>query len=324
MGLAGAPAAGAAGPADYAFSFSATRPATPTGIGIHVLYRNPDDPDGKAPQITKGEFALPPGTRIDTNALTQCTATDAELRARGRDACPEESRIGEGYLVATTGTPADPQRTDVTVFNGRNELIELVTFAGTNQTAGFDRLSVEGSTLKAHPPTTPGGPPDGRTTVREIRITIKASGRLFVTPSSCPGNALWRSVGTFGFDGYQGDVVVPATTRCDPTAASTLGDPTDGRATGDGGASSSRAASRALHVRVLPRRVRRGSRSRVRVVVTSATPGCARGATVRIGRARARTDARGRATLRVRVRRTARVRVTKRGCGPGRARLSVR
>ena len=222
MGAPGAASAGTAGPAQFDFAFSTERAAAPSGLALHVVYREPKNPEGKAPALTKGAFALPAGTRIDNAAVPACTASDAELRARGRDACPAASRIGDGFLVATTGTPADPVRADVTVFNGRAEIIELVTFAGTNTTAGFDRLTVEGSTLRAHPPTTPGGPPDGKTTIREVRISIPARGALVRTPPSC-ADGTWRAVGTFGFEGYSGDVIVGHTVPCaaPPAAAAT-------------------------------------------------------------------------------------------------------
>jgi hypothetical protein len=313
---AGAGAAAAAEPAEFRFGFETTRPATPTGLRLHVVYRDPENPEGKAPVLTAAAFALPDGTRIDNAAVPRCAATDEQFRARGRDACPPDTRIGEGKLVATTGTPGDPVTTDVTVFNGDGQLIELVTFEGTNTMAGLDRLTVEGSTLRAHPPATPGGPPDGRTSIREVRIAIPARGGLVTTPPSCPADRTWRGLGTFSFEGHP-EAKVPATAPCGaPSNGSSVAPPPAG---GDGAGPS--VAPRRTVVRVLPRRVRSGRSTRVRVVVTGS---CAAGATVRIGLRRARTDAAGRVTMRVRIRRSAAVRVTKRGCAPARGRLAAR
>jgi hypothetical protein len=192
--MTAAPADASAGErATLAMPFTETVAGRSTGLEIAVRYMAPDDPDAKPPAITRAEFELPAGTALDLGAVPACTATDHELQLRGRDACPVGSRVGTGELVAITGfgAPIDPVHADVTIFNGRGELIELVTFAGTNVYAGSDRLTVEGTTLRANPPVVPGGPPDGRTAVREIRVSIPArtgaAGRPYLTtPSACP------------------------------------------------------------------------------------------------------------------------------------------
>lgn len=56
--------------------------------------------------------------------------------------------------------------------------------------AGMDRLTIAPGRLTAHPPNTPGGPPDGRTAVREVRLRIPRligpGGRPYVTtPRRC-------------------------------------------------------------------------------------------------------------------------------------------
>ena len=190
--------ASAAERAQFEFGFTTPDPSSVTGLTLHVKFDNSEDPGGKAPALADGVYGLPEGTRIDTTAVPQCTASDAELQVLGRDACPAESRIGDGTLTGTTGTPADPLQGDVTVFNGDRQIIELVTAPGTNAVAGFDRLTVEGSSLHAHPPATPGGPPDGRTTIKEIRVAIAPRG-IFITQPACPADGLWWGSGTVAF-----------------------------------------------------------------------------------------------------------------------------
>ena len=301
--LVNAPAAEAAEQATFSFGFTTAAPSAHTGFDLAVTYRDGDDPEGKAPALTAAAFALPDGMRIDTASAEQCTASDAELRARGRAACPEGSRLGEGTLLATTGLPADPVTADVTVFNGRGELIELVTEPGSGATAGFDRLTVEGTTLRAHPPATPGGPPDGRTTVREIRFRL-APGPVFTTPAACPPDGRWRATGAFGF--ASGSTLrIPASVPCDAAP----GPPSAGR----------------FGVRVSPRGLRVGHRVRLRIAVL-ASPACRRDVIVRLGRHSARTDARGRATLAWRPRRRGRlaISVVRDGCGSALVRVPVR
>jgi hypothetical protein len=303
-----APAAAAADPrADLDVRLSAQAPATSSGVAFRVVYKHPDDPNAKPPALTKAAFELPAGTRLDSGALPQCTATDDELQARGPSACPAESRIGAGTFVGITGAgpPADPFVGDIAAFNGPNQIVELVLFQGTSTTAGYDRITIEGSTLVAHPPATPGGPPDGRTVPRSIELNIGArveGGRPYLTtPAACPGAGRWQSIGRFEFlDG--GAASVPAATPCTPGAAAA-----------------------ALRLRVAPRAVRAGDRARLRVRVSSDAAGCSSGVTVTLGRARATTDGAGRAVLRKKLStaKTVTVRASKPGCGSATAPVHV-
>lgn len=308
--VAAAPAA-ASEQATYSFGLTSEAPSATTGFELRVSYRNADDPDGKAPALTAAAFALPAGMRVDTTRAERCMASDEELQALGRDACPEASRLGDGRLVATTGLPADPIEGEVTVFNGPEQLIELVTAPGTGRTAGFDRLTIEGDRLRARPPATPGGPPDGRTTVREIAFRLAPS-PVLATPASCPADGRWRSVGTFGFASGT-TLAVPASVPC--AAPAPAGSPR----------SSAPAAGGRFGVRVTLRALHAGRRGRLRVRVL-ASPQCRRGATVRLGGRRARTGRGGRASLVVRPRSRGRlvIRVGKRGCGSALVRVPVR
>lgn len=188
----------------YDLNLSTQRPASSTGLTFHILYKHPEDPEAKPPPITGAVFTLPAGMRLDNGALPKCTASDQDFRAQGRQACPAETKVGEGTLTAMTGFPgADPVTTDVVAFNGDGEVIEVVFFEGTNTVAGMDRLTIEGRRLVAHPPATPGGPPDGRTAVREITLQfparVGAGGRPYVTtPRKCR-RGRWISTAAYEF-----------------------------------------------------------------------------------------------------------------------------
>jgi hypothetical protein len=282
----------------FELELSTKTPGAVTGLKFHVLYKNPDDPEGKPPPISSAVFELPPGMRIDDDALPKCTASDEDFRAQGRDACPPETRVGEGKLTAMTGAPgADPVTADVTAFNGDGELVEVVFVEGTNVVAGMDRLTIEDGKLVAHPPATPGGPPDGRTAVREIRLDLPAktgaSGRNYVTaPPDCP-TGTWTSRALYEFEDG-GKTTVTSEAPCIRDAS----------------------ARPALAVSVKPRRVPAGRRTTFRVAATSADTACPRGARVRLGNRRTRTGARGRARVRTSFARTGRKRVvvSKDGC----------
>lgn len=316
VGIAAAAAVTGASAADagetdrggYELALSTPFPATTTGLSFHVLYKHPDDPEAKPPPVTGAVFELPRGLRIDDGAVPRCEASDEELRLRGRDACPRESRVGGGTLTAITGFPAvDPVVTDVVAFNGPGQIIEVVFFEGTNVVAGFDRLTIEGDRLVAHPPATPGGPPDGRTSVREIRIELPArvgsDGRAYVTsPPECETGD-WTSHAHYEFaDG--GKTTVTSTSRCRQPM-------TERRP--------------AIGVAVKPRRVRAKQRRAFRIAARSADRRCVRRALVRFAGRVTRTNARGRARVVARFARPGRKRVlvSKRGCRSGRATVRV-
>ena len=307
--LAWAPGAvGADERVDAEIAFTSQEPGSSTGLRLVAEYKNPSDPNAKPPPLAGAHFDLPPGTRIDNDAVPKCRATDGEIYARGRGACPAETLIGTGRLVALTGAgpPADPFDGEALFFNGDGEIIEIVLVRGTDRAAGFDRIKISGSRLTAHPPSLPGGPPDGRTAIK--RVELDAPARLpgarpyLTTPATCPADRLWRASASFSFDDG-GSTTVQDTLPC--VAAPV--------------------AAHGLTLRVTPSRVRGERRSTFRIRVGSRTPGCAARATVRLGRARATTDASGRAVLRKHLSsvRSVTVRASKRGCGRATARVSV-
>lgn len=279
--------------ADFDLGLSSGTPGTNAALALHVVYKDPDDPDAKPPPIRKVVIAAPRGMRFNTDHVASCEASDEELRAEGTGACPEASRVGAGTLTADTGAgpPIDPVAGDLTLFNGGDQVIEVVSAPGTDRTVGFDRLAIDGSTLTGNPPTTPGGPPDGETAVRQIDFTIDAATGYVTTPPSCPASGHWTSTGSFGFaDG--GEETLDSVTPC--TAA---------------------APRRAAVLSVTPKRARVGKATRFVARVRGAGA-CGRGATVRIGGHRSRTDARGRVTMTVTVHRAGAHRATakKPGC----------
>ena len=307
--LAGGAQAQDGGGSEYTFGLSSREPATPTALTLGVTYRHPQDPGAKPPPLEELVLELPAGLRLDTGAAAACEASNEELRALGRAACPAESRVGSGTLTAMTGIAGvDPVETDVTVFNGGDELIELVSFKGSDTTAGYDRLTIEGNRLTAHPPATPGGPPDGRTTVSRVEIAIEnlvtGSGAerrsLVTTPPECPTRGTWASSASFRFASYEATTLL-GETPCTPSAA--------------------RGRMPRMRVSVSPRRVRAGQRTRFRLRVRSRATACRRQVAIRLGGELTRTGRAGRAALTTKLRRPGRraVRAAKPGCRPARA-----
>jgi hypothetical protein len=215
-----ASAGGAAGTtgkrADFSLGFSTQSRGARAALVLHVVYKAANDPNAKPSPIRKVVVQAPSGTRFHTGAVAKCTATNDELMAEGSGACPSASRIGAGKLTADSGfgPPIDPVPGDLTLFNSGTAVIEVVTAPGTDRVLGIDRLVISGSTLTGHPPTTPGGPPDGETAVRQSDFTVERKTGFVTTPRTCPRSRRWVSRGTFGFaDGAEETLVSRAACR---------------------------------------------------------------------------------------------------------------
>jgi hypothetical protein len=280
LGICAAPAAAESSRlADFAFQLSSTTPGTPTGFHTTFRLRKEGDPDAKPTPLRSAVLELPSGLRYDTGAVTECKASDEELHARGSDACPADSLLTLGTFNAITGfgPPVDPVAGDNHVFNGPSQLIEVITVPGGSPSPGFDRLTLKGTTLTAHPPTTPGGPPEGETAVRGSDFNVPVKGTtarpLVTTPPSCPASGKWTTTATFVFANGDRDTVVSAT----PCKAGT--------------------SAAKLRLSVRPGRVQPGGAIRYRFRVRSRAARCITGARVHFAGHRLRTDSRGRAAV---------------------------
>ena len=317
--VAGAAVAQQGEQAELTIPFKATAPGTQTGLDMDLRYLHPQDRDKKPPTISKLAIHLPEGTRIDPTAVPACEASNEEIHALGRDACPPETVVGGGFIDVYVGGPDDPQRTDVVLFNGPSQIIEVLFFEGTDQTAAIERLRVEGSTISGEPvQVPPGAPPEQRFSASRIVWDVPARGDYLVTPPSCDGT--WTTRGEFEFaDGSS----ARATYTQECARGRGAGPPAN--APPSRGDRPATPPSGTFRVRVRPRVVVRGRRTPLRVRVLSDEPLCRRGI-VRVGRRSVRTRVAGRASLvaLVRWRRPlARVRV-RTACGSERVLLRVR
>jgi hypothetical protein len=298
--------------AELSMPFKTATPATQTGLDMDLRYYHPENREEKPPVIQELAIHLPRGTRLDPSAVPVCEATNEDFQARGRDACPPETQVGDGKLWVYVGAPGDPQPTDLALFNGPGQLIELLLFEGTNNTAALERLTIEDAVLRAKPAQVPPvGPPEQRAAASRIVWNIPPRGGYLVTPPACEGT--WTTVGEFAF-GDGGSTRVESAQPCSAPQAppGPGGDPPP---------------ARAVRVLAAPSVVVRGRRTRLRVRLFSAHRDCLGGATVRVGRRSARTNAEGRARLVALVRwnrPVARVRVSTPDCGTARSTLRVR
>src|SRR5437899_11525402 len=193
--------------------------------------------------------------------------------AQGPSACPR-SKVGDGTVTLMTGCPppGDTFATDVTVLQGQGELLDVFRAKGSDQTLAVDHVKIAGRTLIDEPQSVPGGPPDGRSAVRDVRLRIGARtthGHAYLrTPPSCPADERWESRFTVFYDDGVTDVAL-ATSPC-----------------------STAAHQPAIHLTVTPRPLTAGSRVRFGSRLGSPATRCRRRLLVRFAGGRARTEPR--------------------------------
>jgi hypothetical protein len=189
----------------YEAAFTAKRPAKAAGFSQAIDYVNPEDPGAKPPAIVRVHVVLPKGSRIDPSVPGVCTATDLELIVDGRDACPPESRVGEGTLSADTGAPGEsgmfPRtiETEVSFFNGERDLVFLAESTNTPAPLRIPaHFEVGERSFTSTVPPLPGAPPpDPFLAIDKVTnslhyVAAEAGAGYITTPSRCGRKRRWR------------------------------------------------------------------------------------------------------------------------------------
>jgi hypothetical protein len=177
---------------------TAHRPNQPTGGTLHLVW--PTGEDGKPKTQRVGVFRLPAGTRVNEAAIPACTATDAELRARGGAACPEGSALGPGRVtfVSGIGSPLDPVALDNDWYHAPGQIVGVFHPPGSPApVVAVNRVDIEGSAFVARPALPPGYPPGSKTAPKqsdqEIFGLSTTRGAFLTTPPRCPRSGRWIS-----------------------------------------------------------------------------------------------------------------------------------
>jgi hypothetical protein len=202
-----APAATAGGARQSGtFTWTATRPGAPTGYTLAVDFFDPGDPAAKPHTLKTLVVRFPDGARVDTTALPQCTASDAELQLEGPDACPADTRVGGGTIVTDTGSTSSaiPRYAvnDVTQFNNQDEVIGVAVSRTDPPVTAVSRSRLHGETSTTAIPIFPGSPPpEPFTAFRKMRLSVPVivrDGRAYGrTPPTCPRGRAWTILMTF-------------------------------------------------------------------------------------------------------------------------------
>ena len=198
----------------YSLTFTTEVPNSSSGSRLAIDYRDPENPKGKPPAVETIIQRFHRGTVIDTSVPPRCQASDPQLIAQGPSACPPETRVGGGRLLADTGAAAGPLprvlRNRVTFFNADQELI-LVTESTNTEGPPIrtsSRVQIDGRTMTSTIPPFPGvDPEDPFLAIKRVRTRLDAvssrrgaEGRSFIeTPGRCPSDGTWTSKAIFTY-----------------------------------------------------------------------------------------------------------------------------
>jgi hypothetical protein len=190
--------------ADYMQRFTTPVPGASAGTIVKILYKNPHDPRAKPIPVRREVFIFPAGTSFSGSVVPTCTASDLDVMLKGTAACPPESRIGGGigdtFMTGFPGAGETPLALD-----GYDEGSGALLISGPKQLplrfAAHARA--KGRVVTVDIPRSPGGPPDGESSLRYVHNVFPARSagrRAYVrTPRTCPRSRLWTFTAQFIF-----------------------------------------------------------------------------------------------------------------------------
>jgi hypothetical protein len=197
-----APNASAGPRADYRQMFTTSIPGKSTGTDTQILYKNPNDPEGKPSPVRREVFTFPAGTTYDETVVPDCNASDAEILALGKDACPPASHMGGSIGdTAITGFPGPETAVDVDGWDQHGDLV----LWGRDHQFGIGAVTHavrKNQTVTVEVPLTPGAPPDGGSLrrVHHVFPARSAGKRAYMrTPRKCPRSRVWTFRAQFTF-----------------------------------------------------------------------------------------------------------------------------
>src|SRR5436190_5618080 len=204
--------------------YTTDQPGAVSGTDLHVWIVNPTDPNAKPYAVQNMVIHTPTGGTVDTTALPQCHATDAEIYLEGWAACPDDSFLGGGFAASDEGTSSSPRYTTTTIknFNNQDEVVGI----GINDqipvitTIDHSKYDYSARTLTSSFPLFPGFPEPPQyepyTPVSELAIAFpphQNGGKAYIrTPPTCPPSRHW----TFTIDFIYRDGTVDTITSNSP------------------------------------------------------------------------------------------------------------
>lgn len=204
VALAGAASAEAGDRQAVRSGFTTDRPGAPTGILMGMRFSDPAQRGGKPHSVDKVVIQAAPGTRFDHTAVPQCNASDAELMARGKAACPKGAKVQSGRIALDTGLPFGASRKirlRTTTFNSRRGFVSIGE-SKRPPLRGVVRSRDRDGTVVVDYADAPGMPPPDSYSAMKLMVTsgppVVRAGRAFVlTPPTCPRSGRWTTRYTF-------------------------------------------------------------------------------------------------------------------------------
>jgi hypothetical protein len=184
--------------ATFDLTYLSRHPGAPSGQIPFMTWTDPDAPAEVPKVIKRIELTFHRGTQFDTSALARCRASDETIKSKGASACPTASELGTGHTTGVSRT-GDEFVTDVTLFNGRGEIIVLVTVGGTPITEFRDQVNGRKITIE------PALPPGVALKRLKLRIGPHSKGHgarqktYMRNPPSCPHSGKWTTVAKFTY-----------------------------------------------------------------------------------------------------------------------------
>jgi hypothetical protein len=181
---------------EYGDAFTTRAPGSPSGRLFFDEFFDARDASAKPPAVQHVHLQLPAGARFDTDAVPHCGATDAELMARGADACAPGSQVGSEVFSFDTGVDG-PNRIVTNAIAFLNDPGEVIILTQERQSG--TRVVVRGKigpeTFDFDLTTLPGTPPEGGADKREdavYPVSIGPEGKAWLTtPPTCPASGKW-------------------------------------------------------------------------------------------------------------------------------------
>jgi hypothetical protein len=212
-----------------------TKPNTSTGVFASETF-NARYPNGDLKPLRRSLIVFPRGTRFDALAGPNCSATEADFKAKGLSACPKGSQIGEGRTtIVSTGTPqeAGPVPADVTIFARTDGSVMVFSQGGAYLSATYIRATSRRQ-LATQKPTcfvVSEQPPcrHGEWAPRFFESTIHPRSRvihgvrhnMITTPKTCPRSGRWAFSDKHTFADGSFDLFVNHP-RCTPARKSAI------------------------------------------------------------------------------------------------------
>jgi hypothetical protein len=213
--------------------YSAKKTSTSTGTTFSTSSTDESNPRNKQPKrVTNFDIAFPKGSKIDSKAVPQCKATEADFANQADNpdkACPTGSKIGSGTVGARLPFQSADLPGTVRAYNANKGLILYVAIQsplGTQTLVLNPKFS--GVNLKTVvpatciPPTRPDqGCKDANGQVQEAVLTSfqlkttpagKKPKALIRTPATCPKGG-WTFTASLKYADGTG-VKIPAKSPC--------------------------------------------------------------------------------------------------------------